>query len=120
MRQLGQIVGHVASGCASSAMVLAMHYIQVACLVRHQDEAGHFAAYLRELCEQQYLLGSITSEVGTWGNTRTSICAVQRNGERFTLDKDATTGSYCGGRRHPGDLPQGPTRPRKATRCWCW
>lgn len=95
MRQLGQIVGHVASGCASSAMVLAMHYIQVACIVRHLDAAGHLAGYLRELCERQYLLGSMTSEVGTWGNTRTSICAVQRDGDRFTLDKDATTGSYC-------------------------
>lgn len=95
MRQLGQIVSHVAGGCASSAMVLAMHYIQVACIVRHQDADGQLAGYLRELCEHQYLLGSITSEVGTWGNTRTSICAVQRDGDRFTLDKDATTGSYC-------------------------
>ena len=95
MRQLGQIVGHIAGGCASSAMVLAMHYIQVACIARHLDDAGHLATYLRELCERQYLLGSMTSEVGTWGNTRTSICAVQRDGDRFTLDKDATTGSYC-------------------------
>lgn len=95
MRQLGQLVAAIAPGCASSAMVLAMHYSQVTCLTRHLDDAGVFAAYLRELCEHQYLMASITSEVGTWGNTRTSICAVQRQGDRFTLDKDATTGSYC-------------------------
>jgi len=37
----------------------------------------------------------MTSEVGTFGETRTSICAVVRQAERFVLDKDATTGSYC-------------------------
>ena len=37
----------------------------------------------------------MTSENGTFGDTRSSICAVNVQGERFTLDKDATTGSYC-------------------------
>ena len=41
------------------------------------------------------MLASITSEVGTSGDTRSSICAVQRADGRFKLDKDATTGSYC-------------------------
>lgn len=95
MLQLGQLVSAIAPGCASSAMVLAMHYSQVTCLTRHLDEAGVLAAYLRELSECQHLMASITSEVGTWGSTRTSICAVMREGERFTLEKDATTGSYC-------------------------
>jgi acyl-CoA dehydrogenase len=37
----------------------------------------------------------MTSEVGTFGDTRSSVCAVERSGGRFTLAKDATTGSYC-------------------------
>jgi acyl-CoA dehydrogenase len=37
----------------------------------------------------------MTSEVGTFGDTRSSICAVERRDGRFTLNKDATTGSYC-------------------------
>jgi acyl-CoA dehydrogenase len=37
----------------------------------------------------------MTSENGTFGETRTSICAVERVGGNFKLDKDATTGSYC-------------------------
>jgi len=41
------------------------------------------------------LIGSITSEVGVWGDTRSSICAVVRKDGRFTLDKDATTASYA-------------------------
>jgi acyl-CoA dehydrogenase len=37
----------------------------------------------------------MTSEAGTFGDTRSSICAVERQGGRFVLNKDATTGSYC-------------------------
>ena len=47
------------------------------------------------LVERQSLLASITSEVGTFGDTRSSICAVQREAGRFRLSKDATTGSYA-------------------------
>ena len=95
MRQLAALCSTLAQSCGSSAMVLAMHYIQVACIVRHALASDFFRAYLRELVEHQYLLASMTSENGTFGETRTSICAVERNDGRFKLDKDATTGSYC-------------------------
>ncbi|PXW98128.1 acyl-CoA dehydrogenase [Sphaerotilus hippei] len=95
MRQLGQLCAIIAGACGSSGMVLAMHYSQLACLVRHGIGAPFFDTYLRELVQQQYLLASITSEVGTFGDTRSSLCAVERDGQRFTLNKEATTGSYC-------------------------
>jgi acyl-CoA dehydrogenase len=95
MRELAALCSTLAQSCGSSAMVLAMHYIQVACIVRHARSAEFFERYLRELVEHQYLLASMTSENGTFGETRTSICAVERGGGRFKLDKDATTASYC-------------------------
>jgi len=95
MRELAQLCSTVAQSCGSSAMVLAMHYIQVACIARHINDSPFFSDYLRGLCREQWLLASITSEVGTFGDTRSSICALQREGERFRLDKEATTGSYC-------------------------
>jgi len=95
MRELALLCSTLAQACGSSAMVLAMHYIQVACIARHAGDSRFFAAYLRELVERQYVLASMTSEVGTFGDTRSSICAVEVNGERFVLNKDATTGSYC-------------------------
>jgi acyl-CoA dehydrogenase len=95
MRELAALCSALAQGCGSSAMVLAMHYIQVACLARHAQGSAYFRGYLQELVEHQYLLASMTSENGTFGETRTSICAVERTGDRFKLDKDATTGSYC-------------------------
>ncbi len=95
MRELAQLCAAVAGACASSGMVLAMHYIQVACLARHGADTPFFEGYLRDLVREQWVIASMTSEVGTFGETRTSICAVQREGDRFKLDKDATTGSYC-------------------------
>jgi acyl-CoA dehydrogenase len=95
MRELGALVGALAQTCASSAMVLAMHYNQLCCVVRHTKGSAFFERFQRELVERQWLMASITSEVGTFGDTRSSICAVQAEGERFTLVKDATTGSYC-------------------------
>ena len=96
MRELAMLCSTLAQSCGSSAMVLAMHYIQVACIARHAQSSALLQDYLRELVEHQYLLASMTSENGTFGETRTSICAVERSGGRFKLDKDATTGSYCG------------------------
>lgn len=93
--ELTQLCCTLAKACGSSAMVLAMHYVQVACLVRHSNGAEFFRAYLQELAERQYLLASMTSENGTFGEMRTSICAVRSENGRFTLEKDATTGSYC-------------------------
>lgn len=93
--ELAQLCAALGQACGSSAMVLAMHYIQVACLARHGLDAEFFRNYLQQLVREQYLLASMTSENGTFGETRTSICAVERSNGRFTLTKDATTGSYC-------------------------
>jgi acyl-CoA dehydrogenase len=93
--ELAELCATLARACGSSAMVLAMHYVQVACLVRHAVDAPFFHDYLRELTERQYLVASMTSENGTFGEMRASLCAVERHGGRFSLEKDATTGSYC-------------------------
>jgi len=95
MRELATLCSTLAQACGSSAMVLAMHYIQVACMVRHGLQSAFFRRYLQDLVRDQYVLASMTSENGTFGETRTSICAVERKDGRFKLDKDATTGSYC-------------------------
>jgi acyl-CoA dehydrogenase len=95
MRELGVLVSTLAQACGSSAMVLAMHYNQLCCVARHHAGSPFFLQFLRDMVQRQWLMASITSEVGTFGDTRSSICAVHRDGDRFTLDKDATTGSYC-------------------------
>ena len=94
-RELAALCSTLGQACGSSAMVLAMHYIQVACIARHGLQSAFFRRYLQELVRDQYVLASMTSENGTFGETRTSICAVERQDGRFKLDKDATTASYC-------------------------
>lgn len=84
----------VAQACGSSGMVLAMHHIQIGCLVRHVRGYQVFEAYLAEIAEHQHLLASVTSEVGVGGDTRSSICAVDVRDGVFSLTKDATTISY--------------------------
>lgn len=93
--ELAQLCSTLSQACGSSGMVLAMHYIQLGCIARHGLNSDFFQGYLRDVVTHQYLLASMTSEVGTYGDTRSSICAVERQGGRFVLNKDATTGSYC-------------------------
>jgi acyl-CoA dehydrogenase len=95
MLQLAQLCSSLSAACGSSGMVLAMHYGQLASIARHHGDNEFFKSYLKDMVTQQYLLASITSEVGTSGDTRSSICALERNNGRFTLNKQATTGSYC-------------------------
>ncbi|HEY4067998.1 MAG TPA: acyl-CoA dehydrogenase family protein [Burkholderiaceae bacterium] len=94
MTQLGTLCATMAQGCSASGMVLAMHLIEVACIARHGLDSPYMVQVLKTLVEQQTLIASVTSEVGTSGDTRSSVCAVQRDGKRFTLEKAATTVSY--------------------------
>jgi acyl-CoA dehydrogenase len=95
MLELGHQCAALAQGCGSSAMILAMHHIQVACVARHGTGTAFFDRYMRDhLVGNQEVIASITSENGTFGDTRSSICAVEITGDTMKLDKDATTVSY--------------------------
>lgn len=83
----------LARGCAATGMIYAMHQIQVACLVNHGDNGWHRDLMAR-LAAEQLLLGSATTEKETGGDIRNSVCAVQADGERFTLAKNASVISY--------------------------
>src|SRR5262249_52085066 len=80
--------------CASTAMIFAMHQIEVACLVRHACASEFFRDYLAGLATHQWLIASATSEVGTEGDLRRSICAVERDGRRIHVTKQAPVISY--------------------------
>ena len=80
--------------CASTAMIYAMHQIEIACLVRHALHVPYFSRYLSEVADRQLLIGSATSEIGVGGDLRRSVCAVERDGDRFQLRKQAPVISY--------------------------
>ncbi len=80
--------------CGSSAMIFAMHQIQVACVVHHGLSSAYFRGYLQELVQKQLLMASATTEVGIGGDLRSSICAVEVSGNEFKLTKKAPVISY--------------------------
>jgi acyl-CoA dehydrogenase len=88
--------------CGASAMVFAMHQIQVVTLVRHLGDSAWFEAYLRSVADEQRLIASVTSEVGTGGDMGRSIAAVTPAAEgSCTFEKQAPTVSYG---QHADDL----------------
>lgn len=80
--------------CASTAMIFAMHQIQVACVVHHGLDAVFFRDYVRELAAQQRLLASATTELGIGGDVRSSKCAVRVVDDHFILEKQCPVISY--------------------------
>lgn len=79
--------------CASTAMIFAMHQIQVSCLVRH-GRNDTLREFIRHVASEQLLLASATTEINIGGDVRTSSCAVERDGAKFHLAKVAPVISY--------------------------
>ena len=80
---------------ASTAMIYAMHQIQVACIVDHAQDDAYFSQYLRDLSENQLVLASATTEIGVGGDVRSSVCSVNVSGDEFELTKKAPVVSYA-------------------------
>jgi acyl-CoA dehydrogenase len=93
MGAMAEAVGLLAQHCASTAMIYAMHQMQVACLVRH-GRSEFLRDYQKAIVDRQLLLASATTEIGVGGDIRTSKCAVERRDGRFTLEKKAPVISY--------------------------
>ena len=92
--QISQICEALGHYCASTAMVFAMHQIQVACIVHHALGSAFFRDYVRELAARQLLLASATTELGIGGDVRQSICAAKTVDHHFILEKQAPVISY--------------------------
>ena len=80
--------------CGSSAMIFAMHQIQVVILLRHAKNSPWHQQLLRRLCNEQLLFASSTTENQTGGVVRASSCAVEREGGKMSLTKNGTVMSY--------------------------
>jgi acyl-CoA dehydrogenase len=88
--------------CGASAMVFAMHQIKVISVARHLDGAPWFEDYLRDLADEQRLIASVTSEIGTGGDMGRSVAAVTPTEQgTCTFEKQAPTVSYG---EHADDL----------------
>ncbi len=92
--EVASICHALGRSCASTAMIYAMHQIQVACIVRHAAKNPWYRTFMKRLAGEQLLLGSATSEAGVGGDLRSSICAIEVKDGRFSLTKQAPVISY--------------------------
>jgi acyl-CoA dehydrogenase len=92
--QISEICEALGHYCASTAMIFAMHQIQVACIVHHALGSAFFRDYAREMSAKQLLLASATTELGIGGDARSSLCAVKVVADHFILEKQAPVISY--------------------------
>lgn len=91
---VARAVRTLATECASTALVFAMHQIEVAYLARHGHTPG-LRGLLEEVVRDQLLLANANSEVGVGGDVGTSLCAIERLGNgRYRLEKHALAISY--------------------------
>lgn len=94
IEEIARICKILGQYCGSTAMIYSMHQIQVACLVHHGMSSSYIQKYLQELVAKQRLIASATTELGVGGDLRSSICAVEVDGDRFKLVKKAPVISY--------------------------
>ena len=93
LREVAQACQVLARSCSASAMVFAMHQIEVACLVQH--ESPWTKEYVGDLRRDQRLIASVTSEIGTGGDMGRSVAAVETVDDgTCTFTKQAPTVSY--------------------------
>jgi acyl-CoA dehydrogenase len=92
---LAEACSLLARACSSSAMIFAMHQIQVLTVARHADPGSLLGDWLRDAPAAQRLVASITSEAGTGGDMGRSIAAVTRGDDGgCSFRKEAPTISY--------------------------
>ena len=94
LREVTDLVYHLAQACASTAMIYAMHQIKMACIIRHGRGNPWHEQFLRRVADEQLLLASSTTEGRGGGNVRSSDSAVVRDGGAISLERSATVISY--------------------------
>lgn len=94
LSEIAEICSLLGQQCSSAGMIYAMHQIQIASLVSHAQTSEWHRAFLCQIADEQLLLASATSEAGVGGDLRTSLCAVERDGDTYHLEKNASVISY--------------------------
>ncbi|MFO1167517.1 MAG: acyl-CoA dehydrogenase family protein [Rhodoblastus sp.] len=94
LSEIAEVVSIISQACASAGMTYAMHQIKVSSVISHGDKDPWHQDFMRRISREQLLVASATTEGGIGGNLRNSICAIERDGDRFRLAKDGCVISY--------------------------
>ena len=95
VRAIAECCHELGRSCGASAMVFAMHQIQLLTIVRHLERGSWFEGYLQRQVAEGRLIASVTSEIGTGGDMARSIAAVTPGDDALlSFEKQAPTVSY--------------------------
>lgn len=83
----------LALNCSATALVLAMHSIEVVALERFGTTPA-LRAFLSDLAADQLVVANANSEIGIGSEPGRSKCALVHAGGRWTLEKEALAISY--------------------------
>lgn len=112
LRETATATRALAAHCAATALVMAMHQIEIWYLIRHGETEG-LRSLLRSVATDGVLIANGNSEVGLGGEIGRSFCAIEQADGRFRLEKDVLAMSYgryadallLTARRHPDAAP---------------
>lgn len=93
LTELAHTARALGAECASTAMIFVMHQSQILSLVRH-GKSDAMQKLLHHIAEEQPLVASATTEINIGGDVRSSSCAVEYDGDRIRLSKNAPVISY--------------------------
>ncbi|MGV8873809.1 MAG: acyl-CoA dehydrogenase family protein [Rhodococcus sp. (in: high G+C Gram-positive bacteria)] len=93
LTDIARISRALGAECASTAMIFVMHQSQVLSIVRH-GKSDAMADLQRRIVTDRILVASATTEINIGGDVRSSSCAVEYDGEKITLSKNAPVISY--------------------------
>ena len=112
LSEVAGAVRAIASHCAASGLVMAMHQEQTYHMIGHGTTPG-LRDLLRQVADGSVLIANANSEVGLGGEVNRSICAVEPADGRFHIEKKVLAISYgldadaimLNARRHPDAEP---------------
>ena len=93
LAEVSGAVRALAFHCTASALVLAMHSIEVSNLLRH-GFSETLQALLGEIASERLLIANANSEVGIGGDVGRSSCALEPTDNGLRLEKEALAISY--------------------------
>ena len=92
--EVGELCEILGRYCGSSGMIYAMHNIMAACIVNHHADDDYFLEYIGRIADEQILLASAHSEIGTGGDLARSKCAMETSPQGLKLVKQTPCISY--------------------------
>ena len=103
--QVARICEALGQYCGSTAMIFAMHQIQVALHRHHAAQSAYFRDYLASSCASSACIASATTEIGVGGDCARASARSRSTGERFSAREEGAGDLLRRRRRrHPASL----------------